>query len=63
MAKPSTMNRPEVFQKIREHLMVARSCALMMANAQSASGRNEYLKRLAEQIKSAMALLDKLEEE
>lgn len=56
-------NRPETFHKILEYLLVARSCALMMANAQTATGRNEYLKRLAEQLKNAMALLDKLEGE
>ncbi len=63
MANSSVTNRSEAFQKIRECLLVARSCALMMANAQTAIGRNEYLKRLAEQLKSAMALLDKLEGE
>ncbi len=56
------MKRSEIFEKIRDHLLVAKSCALMMANAQSAAGRNEYLKRLSEHLKDALSLMVKLEE-
>ncbi len=55
------MDKSEVLKKIREHLGTAKSCALMMANAQSAVSRTDYLKRLSEQLKNATTLLDKLE--
>ena len=56
------MAKSEVIRKIREHLRIVNSCALMLANAQAADVRIDYLKRLTEQLKKVAPLLDKLEE-
>lgn len=55
------MPKPNAVEKIREHLKIVKSCALMMAHTQTAAGRNEFLKRLSEQLKSAEKLLAKIE--
>ncbi|GEM_PF-4054199 len=55
------MTPAEIAQKMREHLGRVRSAALMMANAQSALNRERYLQNISKEMKSAFALLDKLE--
>ena len=57
------MSRAEMAEKIRAHLGVGKSCALMMCNAQSAVARMEFLKRMSTELNKAYALLDKLEKE
>lgn len=51
----------EAVLKLRQHLGKIRSAALMMAHAQSAIDRNRYLQNVSQELKAALALLDKLE--
>ena len=53
----------ESVTKIREQLGKIKSSALMTAHAQSASDRQEHLRRVSDALKQAVALLDKLEKE
>ncbi len=57
------MNKGDVIHKVREHMRIAKSTALMMANAQSAADRLEYLKRLSGELRKAYVLLDNLEKD
>ena len=59
------LSKPEMdlVTKTREQLGKVKSSALMMAHAQSASDRQEHLRRLSDSLKLAAALLDKLEKE
>jgi len=50
-----------MFASLREHLGIIRSCALMMAHAQSAHARAGYLKTLTEKIVKMDALLTEME--
>ena len=52
----------ELIRKIREHLGKVRSAALILAHTQSGEKRNEYIKRLTDELKKANALLDKIEQ-
>ena len=57
------MNKAQTIQKIREHMGIAKSTALMMANAQSAADRLEFLKRMSAELRKAYLLLDQLDKE
>lgn len=46
--------------KVRDHLGKARARALIMANAQSALHRGQYLKELNAELEKAQKILDKL---
>jgi len=46
--------------KVRDHLGKARARALMMANAQSAIHRGQYLKELTGELEKAQKVLDKI---
>lgn len=50
-----------VVGSLREHLGIVRSCALMMAHAQSAHARAAYLKTLSEKVARMDALLAEME--
>lgn len=54
--------REEVVKALREHIGVIRSCALMMAHAQSKDARTEYLQRLNKKLAATEDLLSKLSE-
>ncbi len=49
----------DVLDRVRAELGAIRSCALMMANAQSAEVRKRYLKSLNDKLKSIESLLEK----
>lgn len=51
------------FATMREHLGIIRSCALMMAHAQTTDLRSRYLKTLTQKIKQIDSLLHDVEKE
>jgi hypothetical protein len=55
------MSVPTLVTKVRDHLGKARARALMMANAQSAIHRGQYLKELTAELEKAHKILDKIE--
>jgi hypothetical protein len=54
--------RDEVVDSLREHLGIIRSCALMMAHAQSASARSKYLRSVTQELRQIEALLTQFEQ-
>ena len=54
------MTATTLANKVRDHLGKARARALMMANAQSAIHRGQYLKELTSELEKAQKLLDKI---
>ncbi len=55
------MSPAALITKVRDHLGKARARALMMANAQSAIHRGQYLKELTAELEKAQKILDKIE--
>ncbi len=51
------------FATVREHLGIIRSCALMMAHAQTDEMRSRYLKTLTQKIKHIDSILHEVEKE
>ena len=54
------MKHADLANKVRDHLGKARARALMMANAQSAIHRGQYLKELTSELEKAQKVLDKI---
>ncbi len=54
------MRSEEIIKRLREELGIIKSCALMMAHAQTGDSRTRYLKTLNEKIKSMDSLLARL---
>ena len=51
------MAQQDTIKRVRVELGAVRSCALMMANSQSADARGRYLKALNEKLASIETLL------
>jgi hypothetical protein len=55
-------HRKDLAEKIRLHLRKAKASTLMIAHAQSPLDRQKYLKLMSDEMKRAVALVDRLEQ-